>query len=153
MADITKRTAKRLAKHLAPGEHVVVAVLVEAKGALGAGAIGAALLPRTTTRRLERKAGEAHAEQDGLAAGFPGRSSVVVVTDRRILVAPSNGLKFEAPALEINRGGMLLNDRRARGLGQRLQFVFGDGSAVEVDAQRMQPFDRLAEELGTPPVA
>ena len=151
MADITKRTGKRLAAHLENGESVRVALFVEPKGTYGLGAFALAAAPRTTMRRMDRKARERHGEEGGIAAGFPGRSSVIAVTDRRILVAPTNGLKFEAPELTVPLGSMFVQSMARRGMGRRIELVFSDGSGVEVDAQRLQPFDEFADTVGRAP--
>lgn len=151
MADLTKRAGKRLRDHLADGETVEVAILLEPKGTYGPGMVAVALLPRTMARHLEGRAGAASAEEGGLAARFPSRSAVLAVTDRRIVVAPSNGLSFGAPELELDRAEVTIGRVARKGLGRRLQLVFADGSAIEVDLQRGQPLDRLETAIGRLP--
>ncbi len=151
MADITKRTAKRLKAELGDGETVEVAVLIEPKGTYGPGMVAVALLPHTMSRQLDGRAEAANAEQGGLAASFPGRSAALVVTDRRVLVVPSNGLSFGRPELELGRDQLTIGDVTRKGLGRRLQLVFADGSAIEVDLQRGQPLDRLEATIGRLP--
>ena len=148
MADITRRTAKKIARHLESDETVDLAVLMEPKGTYGLGMIALAAMPRTTMRRLKRGATEANEGEGGVAAGFPTRSSVLVVTNRRVLVVPSNGLTFGDPELEISLGGVLVGEIVGKGMGKRMTLVFGDGSAVTVDMQRGQPLDSLVERLG-----
>ena len=147
MANITRRTNRRLADHLRAGESVQAALLCEAKGTYGPAAIATAALPRFMTDKLENRATAAHAASGGIAAAFPGRSCVVAVTELRVLVAPSNGLTFGAPVLEVGLGDIALDRVGGKGIGKSLRFVFRDGSAVTVDAQRAQPFDRVARLL------
>lgn len=151
MADITKRTAKRLREHLVDGETVEVAVLMEPKGTYGPGMVALALLPRAMGRHLDQRAAGANAAEGGLAARFPGRSTVLAVTDRRLLVVPSNGLTFGAPELELDRTEITIGEVSRKGLGRRMQLVFADGSALEVDLQRGQPLDRLEAAIGRLP--
>ena len=151
MADLTKRAGKRLRHHLDEGETVEVAVLLEPKGTYGPGMVAVALLPRAMTRHLDGRAEAAQADEGGLAARFPARSAVLTVTDRRILVAPSNGLTFGDPALQLDRGEITMGRVARKGLGRRLQLVFADGSAIEVDLQRGQPLDRLEAAIGRLP--
>lgn len=149
MADITKRTAKRIAKHLQPGEDVEVAVLIEPKGTYGPGIVAVALLPRTMTKVMGNSAAEANAAAGGLAAAFPGGSAALTITNQRVLVVPSNGLTFKAPAAVYPLGSVVVGEITRKGLGRRLQLVFADGSAVQVDMQRWQPIDKLQSLLGT----
>ena len=147
MADITKRTAKRLRGHLLEGEQVRVSVLVETKGTLGVAAGAMVVLPRTTMNALERRADAVHDETGGLAARFPGSSCAIVVTDRRILISRSNGITFTEPDLVLERGQLQIAENHGRGIGRRIVLRFADSSTVSVDASRGQPFDRLDAEL------
>jgi hypothetical protein len=148
MADITKRTAKRIADHLNDGEQVQVAMLIEPKGTYGPGMVAVALLPRTMSRSLERSADESNQASGGLAAQFPGGSAALTVTDQRILVVPSNGMTFKAPEAVYPLGSVVVGEVTRKGLGRRMQLVFADGSAVQVDMQRGQPLERLQQLLG-----
>ncbi len=151
MADITKRTAKRIADHLSEGETVDAAMLCEPKGTYGPGMVALAVLPRIVGRRMERHAGATNEETGGLAATFPGKSCVVAITNVRILVVLSNGMTFGEPVLVLDRDELAIGGIERKGLGKRVQFVFGDGSAVLVDAQRGQPFDTFEALLAVPP--
>ena len=151
MANITRRAAKRLADHLLDGEEVEVAVLVEPKGTYGLGMVAMTLLPRTTDDALTGRADRRNAESGGLAARFPGESCAIAVTGTRILVAPTNGLRWRPPAMTLHRGQMFVDDSRGRGLGRRLGLVFHDGTGVQVDAQRGQPMNRFVEAVGRVP--
>lgn len=76
---------------------------------------------------------------------------MLAVTDRRLLVVPSNGLTFGAPELELDRTEITIGEVSRKGLGRRMQLVFADGSALEVDLQRGQPLDRLEAAIGRLP--
>lgn len=147
MADITKRAAKRLRGHLEPGEEVTVAVIVESKGTLGLAMVPLVAAPLTTTKIRDRRTAARHAETGGIAAGFPSGSCAIVVTDRRILVSPTNGITFKPPVLDLPLGHLRLVENRSRGIGRRIEFAFADTSTVQVDASRGQPFERLAQVL------
>jgi hypothetical protein len=149
MADITKRTGKKMAEYLQPGETVRAAVLVEPKGTYGLGGAGLVVAPRTTTGVLEGRAAESR--PDGLANSFPAGPAVIAVTDRRVLVAPSNGMRFDAPAVDVPLGTLLVRSISGKGLGKKIELVFSDGTGVTVDAQRGQPFDDLSSLLGWAP--
>ncbi|MCP3939164.1 MAG: hypothetical protein GY708_27765 [Actinomycetia bacterium] len=138
---------RKLASHLDSDETLTAAILVEPKGTYGAGMIALAALPRLAGRKLAEKADEANDDAGGMAARFPGESSVVAVSDRRVLVVASNGLTVEEPAMIMDRGEIAVADSKRKGLGRRLQLVFADGSGVTVDAQSMQPFDRFRQAL------
>lgn len=148
MADITKRTTRKLGEHLEDGEQPVAALLVEPRGTYGLGAIAIAALPRTAGRKLDDRAAREHASEGGIAAGFPSRGAAVLVTDRRFIAAPSNGITFGAPALALARGSVKVVSLTRRGIGRHLELVFDDGSAVAVDAGYGQPFGRFAGALG-----
>ena len=144
MADITGRVRKKAADLLQPGEQVIAALLVEPQGTYGVGAIAIAALPRTAVRML----GERPAGDGGLAATFPSGSAAVAVTDRRVVVIPSNGIGFRELAVAYDRADLTVVDNTSKGLGRRLTFGFADGTRVVVDAQRGQPFDEFAAALG-----
>lgn len=148
MADITRRTAKRIAAHLGAGETVEAALLCEPRGTYGAGMVALALLPRTMARHIDRRAEARQHAEGGIAAAFPTETVVIAITDARVLVLPSNGLRFGSPALVLDHDQMALGETRSRGLGRRQRLVFADGSAVEVDLQRGQPVGRVEELLG-----
>ncbi|MEM7339501.1 MAG: hypothetical protein AAF467_12690 [Actinomycetota bacterium] len=149
MADITKRTAKRIATHLQPDEHVEAALLIEPKGTYGPGIVALALLPRTMSKVMESSARDANAESGGFAASFPGGSAAFTITNRRILVVPSNGLTFKDPAAQYELGSVVVGEISNRVIGRRMQLVFADGSAVQVDIQRGQPIEKVQSLLGT----
>lgn len=149
MADITRRTAKRAADHLLDGEVVEAAVLCEPKSTYGPGMMAVALLPRTMSKRIEARAAAANEAEGGMAASFPGSSSVVAVTGERVLVMASNGVAFQPPSLVLERGDVAVGSITRKGLGKSVQLVFSDGSVVAVEAQRGQPFDRFTELLAT----
>lgn len=148
MANITKRAARKLGDRLHDGEEMSVAVLVEPKGTYGKNILSVAMMPRSTMRRQTRQAQEERASASGMAADFPAGSAVVAVTDQRVLMVESNGLTFGDTLMEVPLGSMLVGDISGTGIGRRIQFVFSDGTGVEVDSQRAQPLDELAERLG-----
>lgn len=147
MADITKRVAKRAGSLLEPGEQVLAALLVEPKGTYGIAGAAVAMMPRTATAVLASNAGGAHAAEGGLAAQFPGRSSVVAATDRRVVVIPSSGISMDAIATSYRLADISVASNDSRGLGRRLVLAFVDGSSVTVDAQRGQPFNAFTATL------
>jgi hypothetical protein len=148
MADMNKRVTKKLKDRLGVGETVDAAILVETKGTYGLGVFALAALPGTTQRRLERQAQESRDQQLGSAKDFPTGSSVVVVTDRRVLVVPSNGLTFRDTALEVPRGELFVGEVSGKVLARRVQLLFWDGSGVEVDVNRGQNLTLFTEVLG-----
>jgi hypothetical protein len=144
MADITGRVRKKAADILEPGEHVIAALLVEPKGTYGVGSIAIAALPRTAVRMLgDRSVGDA-----GLAATFPSGSAALAVTDRRVVVIPSNGLGFREIAVAYDRADLVVASDVSKGLGRRLTLEFVDGTEVVVDAQRGQPIAEFAAAVG-----
>ena len=151
MADITKRMTRKLADHLADGEEPIVAILVEPRGTYGFGMFATVAAPGTAARKLANRAANDHGADGGMAEGFPGEASVIMVTSRRVLVAPSNGLKVRAPVFETPVGSVKVRSISAKGFGKHIELVFADGSGVAVDAGRMQPFDRFTETLGSTP--
>ena len=152
MADITKRTQKRGADHL-DGEQVEAALLCEPKGTYGLGMVPGVLMPRTTIDVLAGRAVDSNDAEGGIAAHFPGESCVLAVTPTRVVVMPSNGLRFDPPALVLERRDVRVGEVTRKGLGKRVRLVFADGTAVDVDAQRGQPFAELVHLLGLAPVS
>lgn len=148
MADITSRVQKRAADLLEAGEHVIAALLVEPKGTYGIGSFAGAALPRTSVRMLSNQAAAALDAGGGLAATFPSVSCAIAVTDRRVVVIPSNGLGFKEIAVAYDRGDITVAENNGKGLGRRLRFTFVDDTSVVVDAQRGQPFDAFAAAVG-----
>ena len=148
MADITKRARKRVAHHLEPGETVEIAIFVEPRGTYGIGAVALVVAPRSAARKMAERADRAHDEQGGMAAGFPGEPAAIVVTQSRIIVVPTNGIRFGEPALVVPLGSLLVRSVERRGLAKRMQLVFTDGSMVTVDSQLLQPIDRFADTVG-----
>ncbi len=148
MADITSRVQKRASDLLEAGEGVIAALLVEPKGTYGGGSLAIAALPRTSVRFLSARAAEATAGGGGLAATFPSSSCAVAVTDRRVIVIPSNGIGFKEIAVAYDRGDITVSENTGKGLGRRLRFSFVDDSSVVVDAQRGQPFEAFAAAIG-----
>ncbi len=146
MANITKRTNKRVAAHLAP-EQAEVALLCELKGALGVGAVPAALSVLTTRRVMEKRAGQRLEEEGGTASSFPNTTVAVAVTPTRVLVFPSNGLSFKPQALVLDRGEVWAELGARRGLGKRLVFTFADGTQAEVDVMAGQPLQQFLDLL------
>ncbi len=149
MADITKRTQRKVADYLVDGETVEVAVLCEPRGTYGAGMFAIAVAPRPGQALMERRQAESVARQVGIAQRFPAGSCVVAVSARHVYVFPSNGLRFADPTLVVERCDVFVGDVSRRGLGRGVQFVFADGSAVDVDLQLAQPFKKLVAALGT----
>jgi hypothetical protein len=147
MADITRRAARRMADHLGEGEPVRAALLVEPSGSYGLGAFWTAAAPRAGARRLAERAAQERVRQGGLAARFPTGPGIVVVTDRRLLVAPSNGLRFGDPVIELPPGGIRIADVRRRGLARRLVLLLADGTSLTADAQPLQRLRRFEEAL------
>ncbi len=147
MADLTKRAQKRLADHLRAGESVQAALLCEPKGTYGMGMVALALVPRFADSALADRSAAANQESGGIAASFPSSSCVVAITECRVVVVESNGLRFGAPVLELPLADIAVDQIAGKGLGKSLRFAFSDGSAVSVDAQRGQPFDRFASLL------
>jgi hypothetical protein len=151
MANIAKRMTRKLAKHLGAGEEPIVAILVEPRGTYGFGMFATVAAPRTATRKLTERVTGDHGADGGMAECFPGEASVIMVTNRRVLVAPSNGLKVGDPAFEVPLGSVLVRSVSSKGLGKRVELILADGSGVAVDAGRMQPFDLFTETLGSTP--
>ena len=146
MADLTKRTSKRLADHLRHDEVLIAALLCEPRGTYGVGSIALVAMPRTTGRMLDERAGT---ERDGMAARLPPSGFVLAVTsERRVLVSASNGLTFAAPGPGFDWDDVVVGEVVRKGLGRRMTLVFSDGSATDVDLQRGQPVGRVAELLG-----
>lgn len=151
MADITRRATKKLRDHFEVGERPEVAILAEPSGTYGVVGLAAAALPRTTGRALgERAANRNHAE-GGIASAMPAEPCAVVVTGHRVVVAPTNGLRWRDPEIALPRGQVKVAASAGKGLGRRLDLVFADGSRVSFDIQRGQPVDRFIEALGYVP--
>lgn len=148
VADVTKRVQKKMSHLLYEGEAVQSALLVEPKGTYGVASLALAALPRTTVRRLASKAQTEHESSGGLAAWFSATSCLVVVTDKRVAIVPSNGLSMKEISATYDRRDLVVAENSPRGLGRRLVFRFLDGTSVTVDAQRGQPFDQFAALLG-----
>lgn len=148
MADITGRVRKKAAGLLDAGEEVIAALLVEPKGTYGVASIAIAALQRTSVRMLADRA--ANANDSGLAAGFPSGSTALVVTDRRVLAIPSNGIGFNSIAAAYARSDLSMTDNVSKGFGRRLSLAFADGTNLTVDAQRGQPFDAFTAAVGRP---
>lgn len=150
MADITGRVRKKAAGLLDAGEEVIAALLVEPKGTYGVASIAIAALPRTSVRMLADRAANASANDGGLAASFPSGSTALVVTDRRVLAIPSNGIGFSSIAAAYARSDLSVTDHVSKGFGRRLLLAFADGTNLTVDAQRGQPFDAFTAAVGRP---
>ena len=148
MADLTNRIRKRAAHLLDPSEMVIAALLVEPKGTYGAAIVAIAALPRASVRKLRERAEHQQASEGGLAASFPSMSSLLVVTDRRVLVVPSNGISMKEVAAVYDRADMRVAENTGKGLGRRLVLAFVDGTSVTLDAQRGQPFDDFTAAVG-----
>ena len=101
-------------------------------------------------RRLAHNAAEDLVDAGGLAASFPAQSCIVAVTDRRIVVIPSNGIGMKEIAVAYDRADLTVTDNSAKGLGRRLQLTFIDHSTLTVDAQRGQQFELFANSVGQP---
>ncbi len=151
MPDTTKRTQKRVAKYLDPGELLEVAVLCEPKGTYGLGMFKLAAFPGLGQRAMNRSQQEQIESQVGLVEDFPAKPCVMAVSADRFYAFPSNGLQFKAPTMVIQRSQVRVGEIRRRGMGRVVPVVFGDGSAIEVDVQMGQPLDKLRTALG--PVA
>lgn len=152
MADITKRANKRLREHLATGETVEVALLVEPAGTYGLAGVAMAALPRTTGRHLNDKAAERYDAAGGIAAELPAEPFALVVTGHRVLMAPTNGLRWKPPALAIPRGQIKVAVAGSKAFGRRVRLAFADGTGADVDVQRGQPLMRLVDAVGTTPI-
>lgn len=149
MADVTKRTQRKVADYLVDGEAIEVAVLCEPKGTYGAGMVAIVAAPRIGQALLERRQAEAMDREVGVAQRFPPGSCVVAVSARHVYVFPSNGLRFADPTLVVERCDVFVGETSRRGLGRGVQFVFADGSAVDVDLPLGQPLKKLIEALGS----
>lgn len=149
MADITRRTQRKVVDYLDDGETIDVAILCEPRGTYGAGMFAIAVAPRTGQAILERRQADVASTQVGIGNKFPTGSCVVAVSARRVYVFPSNGLRFADPTVVVERCDVKVGEVARRGLGKGLQLVFVDGSAVDVDTQLGQPVKKLAEALGT----
>lgn len=149
MADVTKRTAKRAAAHL-EGELPEVAILCELAGQLGVGAVATVLARRTTEAVLRNRADGARETEGGLAASFPAESCVVALTRSSLVAMPSNGIRFDAPTLIVDRSSVWAHVAGRRMLGRRVAFTFVDGSQAEVDVAFGQPIQRFVDALGAP---
>jgi hypothetical protein len=147
MADVTRRTQRKVVDYLDEGETIEVAVLCEPRGTYGAGMFAIAVAPRTGETVLRRQA-DAVGTQVGIGSKFPTGSCVVAVSARRVYVFPSNGLRYADPTVVVERCDVKVGQVARRGLGRGLQLVFIDGSAVDVDTQLGQPVKKLAETLG-----
>ena len=148
MANITKRTQKRVAKYLEIEETVEVAVLCEPKGTYGLGMFKLAAAPGIGQSSMNRAQRAQKDGQLGLVEDFPAEPCVLAVTANRVLAFPSNGLTFKPPTFIAARPEVLIGDVARRGLGKQVQIVFGDGSAIDVDVQPGQPIKQLIESLG-----
>jgi hypothetical protein len=148
MANITGRVQKNAAHLLEAGEVVAAALLVEPKGTYGAGSAAVAAMPRTMGRKLDGDAAASRSSEGGLAAQFPAKSSVMAATNRRVLVIPSNGIGMKEIGAQYGLDELAMTANDGKLLGRRLAFTFADGSRVEVDAQRGQPFEEFAAALG-----
>ncbi|MBN4047575.1 hypothetical protein JYT71_01055 [Acidimicrobiaceae bacterium AH-315-P05] len=148
MANITKRTARRLHQYLFPDETVLAALLCEPKGTLGLGSIAVALAPGVASDALAGRAAKSDISSEGNAARLPAGTFVLAITDQRVLVSKSNGLRFEDPLTSFELGSIFVGDVRVRGLGRRMRLVFVDGSAIDVDLQRGQPIELVESLLG-----
>ncbi|MEO0492987.1 MAG: hypothetical protein AAF081_06195 [Actinomycetota bacterium] len=148
MADITRRAARKLETHLQAGELVRAALLCEPRGTYGVGSLALAALPRTTDRRLARRAAD---ERSGLAGLLPGSSFALVMTSDRVLVSATGGIRFAEPEPIYEHEDVFAGELATKGLGRRLTLVFVDGSATDVDLQRGQPVERAIELLGPAP--
>ena len=151
MADITKRATKKLRDHFETGEVPEVAILAEPAGTYGVAAFAAAAMPRTTGRVLDGRASDRHDAEGGIAAGLPGEAVALVVTGHRVLVAPTNGLRWKDPVLALPRGQVKVTESAGKGLGRTLGLVFADGTRARFDIQRGQPVARLVDALGQVP--
>lgn len=149
MADVTRRTQRKVADYLDDGEVIEVAVLCEPQGTFGAGVFAIAVAPRTGEAILQRRQADAAAAQVGIGSKFPTGSCVVAVSQRRVYVFPSNGLRFADPTVVVERCDVKVGEITRRALGKGVQLVFVDGSAVEVDTQLGQPVKKLSEALGS----
>lgn len=149
MADVTRRTQRKVADYLDDGETIDVAVLCEPRGTYGAGMFVIAVAPRTGEAILQRRQVDAVDRQLGIGSKFPTGSCVVAVSARRVYVFPSNGLRYADPTVVVERCDVKVGEVARRGLGRGLQLVFIDGSAVDLDTQLGQPVKKLAEALGT----
>lgn len=149
MADVTRRTQRKVADYLEDGETIEVAVLCEPKGTYGLGMFKIAAAPRAGQAAMNRSQAEQAAGQLGMVAKFPHEPCVVAVSARRVYAFPSNGLRFKDPTMVIQRCDVVVGDVQRRGLGKIVQLVFNDGSAIEVDTQMGQPIQKLIDVLGT----
>lgn len=154
MADITRRIAGKAASYLEDGEVVQAVVLCEPKGTLGVTSAAMVALPRVTSKVLADRATEAYAAAGGMARGLPGKPFVVIATDRRVLVAASNGLRLDEPCAAYPLGALRLEVLPGGFIGRKLRLAFVDGTEAVVDVQRGQPLERAALAVagsGAPP--
>ncbi len=152
MANITRRASKKLRDHFEVGETAEVAILAEPSGTYGVAGLAAAALPRTTGRALAGRAAERNVAEGGIASVMPAEPCALVVTGHRVVVTPTNGLRWAEPAVALPRGQVKVAASTGKVLGRRLDLVFADGSGVTFDIQRGQPVDRFVEALGFVPI-
>ena len=148
MADITRRTQRKVADYLEDGERIEVAVLCEPRGTYGIGMLKTAVAPRVGQAPMNRVQERQKNGQMGLVEKFPSEPCVIAVSARRVFAFPSNGLRFKDPTMVIQRCDVTVGEVYRRGLGKVMQLVFNDGSAIEVDTQIGQPIGKLIEGLG-----
>ncbi len=141
MADITKRVQKKMQSFLEPDETVVSAILVEPKGTYGIGMVGHAVANNTTTSILQDSASNNAQRAGGVASTFPSKPFILARTNKRILMAESNGIRFSEPSTVLKHGQVKVTERKRKLLGQRLTITCFDGSSMIVDAQLGQPVD------------
>lgn len=149
MADITKRTRRRVGRYLDAGEIIEIALLCEPRGTYGMGMFQLAHAPGPGQKAMNKRLRRRRADQIGIVEMFPAEPCVVAVSADRFLAFPSNGMYFRRPFLAIPRTQVLVGEVGRRGLGHVLQLVFRDGSGIDVDVQMGQPVAKLVAALGT----
>ncbi|MCP4087179.1 MAG: hypothetical protein GY745_19360 [Actinomycetia bacterium] len=146
MSYSTRRVAKGLRDDLLPGENVELTVICESKDIAGAGTVPEPpTAPVPTANRPQPVTEEARAR--GMAGRFP-EAAAVILTDRRVLVAPVDGGEVEEPVLDLRTDEVAINLVSRRRKHQEVELVFTDGSAVLVDARSGRTVERLINALG-----
>lgn len=146
VANITKRTERKLADQLEDDEIVELALLLEATGTYRLGAVRQAIgIDRLRDRRYRTSDG---ASPTGVAGEFPAPSCVLVATQHRVFAAPSNGIRFGSIEFGRPLGHVWMTLEKWR-LGRQVELSFNDGSHLRADVGRGQPFDQMAARLAT----
>ena len=91
MADITRRTQRKVADYLEDGERIEVAVLCEPRGTYGIGMLKTAVAPRVGQAPMNRVQERQKNGQMGLVEKFPSEPCVIAVSARRVFAFRRTG--------------------------------------------------------------